>query len=85
MCHVLFVIYTCVVCLEIHVNTFGRDLELAALGDLDGLDRAVAGLGGLRVLDLLDDFVALKDLAEDDVTSVEPTGKGKKGEKLVKG
>ena len=59
--------------LELNVNTFGRDLELAALGDLDLLAGLVAGALG-AVLDLLDDVVALEDLAEDDVAAVEPAG-----------
>jgi hypothetical protein len=54
------------------VNTFRRDLQLSALGDLDLLNGAVARLG-LGVLDLLNDFVALEDLAEDDVAAIEPT------------
>lgn len=58
-------------CLELHVNTFGRNLQLAALGDLDLLDGLVAGLGG-ALLDLLNDVVALEDLAEDNVTAIEP-------------
>ena len=53
------------------MNTFRRDLELAALGNLDGLSGLIAG-EGLGVLDLLDDFVALEDLAEDDVSAIEP-------------
>lgn len=58
-------------CLELDVNTFRGDLELAALGNLDGLLGLVAG-EGLGQLDLLDDLVALNDLAEDDVLAVEP-------------
>lgn len=60
-----------VVCLELHVNTFGRNLQLSALGDLDLLDRLVAGLGR-ALLNLLNDVVALEDLAKDDVTAIEP-------------
>lgn len=59
--------------LEFRVNTFRWDLELSALGNLDRLDRLVAGSLG-DVLDLLDDIVALEDLAEDDVAAVEPAG-----------
>lgn len=55
------------------MDTFRGNLQLAALGDLDGLDGLVARLGG-RVLNLLHDVVALEDLAEDDVTTIEPTG-----------
>lgn len=54
------------------MNTFGRNLELSALGNLDSLDRLVAGRS-LRVLDLLDNVVALEDLTEDNMASVEPT------------
>jgi hypothetical protein len=58
------------------VDTFGGDLKLARLGDLDRLDGLVAGLG-LGVLNLLDELVALKDLAEDDVAAIEPTAREK--------
>jgi hypothetical protein len=53
------------------VDTFGRNLELAALGDLDRLHGLVTGRG-LDVLDLLNNVVALKDLAEDNVATIEP-------------
>jgi len=53
------------------VNTFRRNLQLAALDNLDRLLRLVAGLS-LDVLDLVDNVVALEDLAEDDVTAIEP-------------
>jgi hypothetical protein len=68
-------------CLELDVNTFGWDLELSALGNLDSLGGAVAGLG-LGSLNLLDNVVALEDLAEDDVASVEPRGDDGGDEKL---
>jgi hypothetical protein len=55
------------------VNTFLGNLELSALGNLDGLDWLVAGALG-HVLDLVYDLVALKDLAEDDVAAIEPAG-----------
>lgn len=54
------------------MDTFRGDLQLAALDNLDGLDRLVAR-GGLGVLDLLYNVVALEDLAEDNVAAVEPT------------
>ena len=54
------------------MDTFGGNLQLAGFGDLDSLDGLVARLS-LRVLDLLDDLVALEDLAEDDVAAIEPT------------
>jgi len=54
------------------VATFGGFVyNLATLGNLDGLDGLVAGLG-LRVFDLLDDIVAFENLAEDDVTAIQP-------------
>lgn len=53
------------------MNTFGRDLQLAALGNLDSLLGLIAGKG-LEVLDLVDNIVALEDLAEDDVAAVQP-------------
>ena len=56
---------------ELDVNTFRWDLKLAALGDLDRHGGLVAG-SRLRVLDLVDDIITLKNLAEDDVSAVEP-------------
>ena len=53
------------------MNTFRRNLQLAALDNLDRLLRLVAGLS-LDVLDLVDNVVALEDLAKDDVTAIEP-------------
>jgi hypothetical protein len=53
------------------VNTFGRNLQLSALNNLDLIQRLVAGLGG-ALLDLLYDIVSLEHLAEDDVTAIEP-------------
>jgi hypothetical protein len=58
--------------LEVDVNTFRRDLKLAALDDLDGLDGLIAS-SCLDVLNLLDNLVALEDFAEDDVAAIEPT------------
>lgn len=46
--------------------------ELTALDDLDSFLGLVTGELG-DVLDLVNDLVALKDLSEDDVTSIEPT------------
>lgn len=57
--------------LKLDVNTFFGDRELAALGDLDRLDGLVAA-GRLGVLNLLDNLVALENLAEDDVLAIEP-------------
>lgn len=59
--------------LEVDVNTFRGNLKLAALDDLDGLNRLIARCG-LGVLDLLDNLVALEDFTEDDVAAIEPTG-----------
>ena len=53
------------------MDTFSRDLQLAALDDLDGLGGLVARLG-LGVLDLLNDLIALKNLAKDNVSAIEP-------------
>jgi hypothetical protein len=47
------------------------DRKLAAVRDLDHLDGLVAGALG-QVLDLVDDFVALEDFAEDNVAAIEP-------------
>lgn len=57
--------------LEFQMNTFFGHLQLAALGDLDGDLGLVAGVL-VGVLDLVDNFVALQDLAEDDVLAVQP-------------
>lgn len=54
------------------MDTFGRDLKLARLDNLDGLNRLVAG-GLLDVLDLVNDLVTLENLAENDVLAIEPT------------
>jgi len=53
------------------VNTFGRNLQLAALGDLDSLDRLVAG-ASCAVLDFLHNVVTLENFAKYDVLAVEP-------------
>ena len=60
---------------KLHVDTFRRDFQLAALGNLDCCGRLVARQS-LGVLDLLHDVVALEDLAEDDVTAIEPPDTG---------
>ena len=61
---------------QFHVNTFRGDLQLAALGDLDRLDGLVAAGGGV-LLDLLHDIVALENLAENDMLSIEPAVNGR--------
>lgn len=53
------------------MDTFWGHLQLAALGDLDWLNGLVAWLG-LNILNLLDNVIALEDLAEDDVAAIEP-------------
>lgn len=58
--------------LKLHVDTFFGNGQLAALGDLDGQLGLVAGVL-LDVLNLLDNLVALEDLAEDDVLAIQPT------------
>jgi hypothetical protein len=57
--------------LEFHVNTFRGHLQLAALGDLDGLGWLVARLG-FGLLNLLHYVEALEDLAEDNVPAIKP-------------
>lgn len=53
------------------MNTFGRNLQLAALSNVDRLYRLVAR-SGRSVLDLLNNFVALKDFTEHDVPTIKP-------------
>lgn len=53
------------------MDTFWGHLQLSALGDLDRLLGLVAA-GSLDVLDLGDNVHALEDLAENDVTAIEP-------------
>jgi len=52
---------------------FGAHVDLAALGNLDSLNR-LAATADSSVLDLLDNVVAVDDLAEDNVLAVEPRG-----------
>ena len=53
------------------MDTFFGNLQLAALGDLDSLGWLVTRLC-LDVLDLLNNIVALENLAKDNVATVEP-------------
>lgn len=53
------------------MNTFGRNLQLAALGNLD-FHLGTVGGGGSR-FNLLNDIVTLENLAEDDVSAIEPS------------
>lgn len=62
-------------CLELDVNTFRGDLQLTTLGNLYFLHRLVTG-GSWGVLDCLDELVTLKDLAENNVSTVEPPERG---------
>jgi hypothetical protein len=63
------------------VDTFFWNLELATLSDLDGIGWLVArGLG--CILDLLDNLVALENLAEDDVAAIEPASDNSRNEEL---
>lgn len=57
--------------LEFHVDTFFGHRKLPALDNLHRLLGLVAGVL-VDILDLLDDVVPLKDLAEDDVLAIEP-------------
>lgn len=58
--------------LELDVDTFFRDRALPGLGDLDGHLGLVAR-ASLGLFNLLDDLHAItEDLAENDVTAVEP-------------
>lgn len=54
------------------MNTFGRNLQLAARGNLD-VHRGTVASGGFGFLDLLNDIVALENFAEDDVSAIEPS------------
>ena len=54
------------------MNTFWGHLQLATADDLDRLLGLVSRLC-LHVLDLLNDVVALEDLAEDNVLSIKPS------------
>lgn len=64
------------------MNTFRWYLELAALGNLDGLDRPVSW-SLLDILDLLHNVVTLKHLSKDDVLAIEPAGDGGSDEELT--
>lgn len=64
------------------MNTFRWYLELAALGNLDSLDRLVSR-SLLNILDLLHNVVTLKHLSKDDVATVEPAGDGGSDEELT--
>jgi hypothetical protein len=63
------------------LNTFGRNLQFAALGDLDRLRRLVSWALG-HILNGIDDLVALEDLAENDVAAIEPRGNDGRDEEL---
>lgn len=61
--------------------TFLGHLELPALGDFDRLDRLVARALG-HVFNLVDDIVALDNLAKDNVAAIEPARDDCSDEKL---
>jgi hypothetical protein len=63
------------------MDTFFGDLELSALGNLDGLFRLVAR-PLLALLNLLDDIVSLEDFAEDDMATIEPAGNNRGDKEL---
>jgi hypothetical protein len=65
------------------VYTFLGHLELSALGNLDGLYGLVTRALG-HVLNLVDDLVAFKNLAEDDVAAIEPAGDNGGNEELTR-
>jgi hypothetical protein len=67
--------------LELNVNTFRGNFKLATLGDLDSVDGLVTS-ASLGVLDLLNNFVALEDLTEDNVSAIEPRGDNGGNEEL---
>jgi hypothetical protein len=58
--------------LKFDVDTFGRHRQLAALDNLHRLDWLIAS-ALLNALNLGDDVVALEDLAENYMASVEPS------------
>ena len=68
--------------LQLRVNTFFRNLQFAALDDLHLLLWLVTGVL-LRVLNLVDNLIALKNFAKDNVTSIEPGGDGCGDEELA--
>lgn len=53
------------------MNTFGRNLQLAALGNLDFRLGTVGGTWS--VFNLFNDIVTLENFAEDDVSAIEPS------------
>lgn len=68
------------------MNTFflllRRELELARLGDFDGLVRLASG-ADRRVFNLLYNVVALENFAEDNVPAIEP-GRDDRGDEELK-
>jgi hypothetical protein len=53
------------------MDTFRRDVQLPALGDLYGICRFVSR-GSLRALNFFDHVKTFQDFAEDDMASVKP-------------
>lgn len=67
---------------EFSVYTFLRDLELAALGNLDWLHGLVTATLG-HILNLLDNVVAFEDFPKDNVLAIKPTGNDGGDEELT--
>jgi hypothetical protein len=67
------------------VNTFSRNLQLAALENRDSLQGLVAlDLRVLlRILDNVDKLFSLENFAKDNVAAIEPSGDGSGDEKLA--
>lgn len=55
------------------MRTLRRGVQLATLDNLDLLNGPIIG-AGFRILDLLNNVVALQDLAKDNMTTIKPTG-----------
>ena len=67
--------------LKLRVDTFWFHIQLTALGDLDRLLGPVSRTLWY-ILDLLDNIITLKHLAEDNVLSIKPRGDGSGDEEL---
>lgn len=65
-------IWWCADTSELHVNTFFGNRQLSALDDRHSRLGLVARVL-LNILDLLDNVVALEDLAEDNMLAIQPT------------
>lgn len=67
--------------LKLRVDTFWFHFQLTTLGDLDRLLRLVSSTLWY-ILDLLDNIITLKHLAEDNVLSIKPRRDGSGDEEL---